>query len=72
VQQDLQVLARVRDRLPDLAGEVVHAALTLGEHVDQLGPAAAAQRLAHRRQRVVERVLRLPAAHAHLAFQGFV
>jgi hypothetical protein len=52
-QQELQVLAGVRDALADLVREVLHPALALGEDIHQLGAPAVAERLGHRCERVV-------------------
>jgi hypothetical protein len=62
--EHLQVLRGVRDRLGDLARDLVDRALALGEQVDDLRPTAAAERLSHRRQSVEESRLRFAASHA--------
>ena len=43
--QDLEVLAGVGHRQADLTGQGLHGAFAVGEHVQQLDPPAAGQRL---------------------------
>ena len=61
--QNLQVLRRVRDALGDLVRDLLDRALALREHIHDLRPAAAAERLRHRRERVEQGHLRGPIAH---------
>src|SRR6059036_153113 len=49
--------------LPDLVRDLLHRALTLPKHVDDLGPPSAAQRRRHRRERVVQSGLRNTLTH---------
>ena len=55
-----EVVRGVGDALVDLAGDLLDRSLALGEEVDDLGPASAAEGLGHRGERVVELVLRFP------------
>ena len=55
-----EVVRGVGHALVDLAGDLLDRSLALGEEVDDLGPASVAERLGHRRERVVELVLRFP------------
>jgi hypothetical protein len=53
----------VRKRLPDLGRDLVDRPLALGQHVDDLGPAAISERLGHRSERVEQRVFSVSLAH---------
>jgi hypothetical protein len=57
------VLRGVGDALRDLARELFDRTLALREDVDDLRPAAAAERLRHRRERVEQRRLRRSMRH---------
>ena len=59
--QRLQVLGRVRRRLAARARQLFDAARRLGQQVEQLEPDRAGERLAHQRDRLEQRVLRLVA-----------
>ena len=58
-----QVLRRVRDALRDLVRDLLDRALALREQIDDLRPAAAAERLRHRRERVEQGHLRCATRH---------
>src|SRR5438874_46573 len=53
----------VGEALVDLTGHVVHRPLTLREHIHDLGAPAIPEGMAHRRERVKQRVLRRTIAH---------
>ena len=61
VGEAAEVVGGVGDALVDLGGDLLDRAFALGEHIDDLGPAAVAERLGHRRERVEQRVLRFPS-----------
>src|SRR5437660_12506620 len=61
----MQVLRGIRDALRDLVRDLLDRTLTLREQIDDLRPAAAAERLRDRRQRVEQRHLRCAACHMH-------
>src|SRR5207247_1778800 len=56
--ENMQVLRRVRDALRDLGRDLLDRALALREQIDDLRPAAAAERLRHGRERVEPGYLR--------------
>ena len=59
-----KVVRGVGDGLADLVGDVVDRPLTLGEHIDDLGPAPAGQGLGDLGEPLVQRVLGDPVTHA--------
>src|SRR5688572_3139263 len=59
----LQVLGGVRDRLPDLGGELLDRPLALVEDVDELGAAPVAQCFRDRGQTVEQGILGRPVTH---------
>src|SRR6266496_6693200 len=61
--ENVQVLGGVRDALRDLVRDLLDRALALREQIDDLRPAAAAERLRHRRERVEQRHLRCATCH---------
>ena len=61
--QNMQVLRRVRDALRDLVRDLVDRALALREQIDDLRPAAAAERLRHGRERVEQGHFRCATCH---------
>ena len=61
--QNMQVLRRVRDALRDLVRDLLDRALALREQIDDLRPAAAAERLRHRRERVEQGHFRCATCH---------
>src|SRR5213076_1495551 len=61
--QNMQVLRRVRGALRDLVRDLLDRALTLREQIDDLRPAAAAERLRHRRERIEQGHLRCATRH---------
>jgi hypothetical protein len=61
--QRLQMLGGVGRRLPAGAGELLDAARSLRQQIEQLESHRAGERLAHQRDRLEQRVLPRPAAH---------
>ena len=59
----LEMMRRVRDGLTDVGGDHVDAALTLGEHVDDLGPATARQCLGDLGECIEQRIFGGSVAH---------
>src|SRR5438132_4790840 len=57
-------MRRVGHGLADLLGDLVHRPLALRQHIRDLGPAAAGQRLGHLGEACVERVLGRSITHA--------
>jgi len=57
------VVRGVRKRLADLARDLIHRPLALGEHVHDLGAPSVAERLGDGGERVEERVLGLTITH---------
>src|SRR5258706_14886962 len=57
------MMRRARHALPDLRCEFLHRALTLREHVDDLGASSTPKRRRHRRERVKQGGLRGTVTH---------
>ena len=55
--QGAEVVGGVGDALVDLAGDLLHRALALGEDIDDLGSPTAGQRLGHLGEALEQRVL---------------
>ena len=62
-REDLEVMRRVGDALADLLAELLDRALSLGEHVNDLGAAPVAERLRDGGERVEESRLRSLSPH---------
>jgi hypothetical protein len=59
----MQVLRGIRGALRDLVRDLLDRALALREQIDDLCPAAAAERLGHGRERVEQGHLRCATCH---------
>src|SRR5207247_9060588 len=70
VLKDLKMLARIRDRLMDLRGKGLDAALPVGEYVDYLRPPAVGQRLGDLGEAVEQGLL--GGARAHMDIVGAI